>query len=121
MRLRAGPLVSIHRTFDGKREWAPEAVASGPQRRARHGDEPLRLEFALEREGGLFFAVHIEDAVVSRNHGRLETADLLVRLDMKSWRALNRGELSGPEAFLQRRVHLEGNLLLAVKLHLILG
>ncbi len=101
--------------------WVPEAVASDPQRRARLGDKALRLEFELEGEGGGFFGIHIEDGVVSGTNGRLETADLRVRLDMVTWRALNRGDLSGPEAFLRRRVHLAGNLLLAVKLHLILG
>lgn len=101
--------------------WVPEAVASDPQRRARLGDKPLHLEFELEGEGGGFFGVHIQDGVVAGTVGGLETADLRVRLDMDTWRALNRGELSGPEAFLRRRVHLKGNLLLAVKLHLILG
>ena len=42
-------------------------------------------------------------------------------LDVETWRALNRGELSAPEAFLRRRVRLEGDHALAVKLHLILG
>lgn len=102
-------------------QWVPEAVASDPQRRARLGDKPLQLEFELEGEGGGFFAVAIEEGAVSGSAGRLEHADLRVRLDMATWRALNRGELSGPEAFLRRRVHLRGNLLLAVKLHLILG
>jgi len=101
--------------------WVPEAVASDPQRRARLGDKPLHLEFELEGDGGGFFCVRIEDGVVDGTAGRLETADLRVRLDMATWRALNRGELSGPEAFLRRRVHMRGNLLLAVKLHLILG
>ena len=38
-----------------------------------------------------------------------------------TWRALNRGELSAPEALLRRKVHLAGDMLLALKLHLILG
>lgn len=101
--------------------WVPDAVASDPQRRARLGDKPLRLEFELEGEGGGFFGVHIAEGLVSGSSGPLPDADLRVRLDVGTWRALNRGELSGPEAFLRRRVHLRGNLLLAVKLHLILG
>ncbi len=101
--------------------WVPEAVSSDAQRRARLGDAPLHLEFELAGEGGGFFAVHIVAGRVVGAAGRLEEADLRVRLGMDTWRALNRGELSGPEAFLRRRVHLQGNLLLAVKLHLILG
>jgi putative sterol carrier protein len=101
--------------------WVPEAVISDPQRRARLGAAPLHLEFELEGEGGGFFAVHVENGRVAGSVGRLEQADLRVRLEVATWRALNRGELSGPEAFLRRRVHLQGDLLLALKLHLILG
>ena len=52
---------------------------------------------------------------------RANLAHLCLRLDLETWKCLNAGELSAPEAFLRRRVHLEGNLALAVKLHLILG
>jgi len=101
--------------------WVPAAVAEDPERRARLGERPLLLEFELEGEGGGFFAVHIADGAVRGSVGPASAADLRVRVDVATWRSLNRGELSGPEAFLRRRVHLRGNLLLAVKLHLILG
>ena len=42
-------------------------------------------------------------------------------LDVPTWRKLNSGELSAPTAFLTRRVKLEGNLGLALKLHFIIG
>ncbi|NNL65613.1 MAG: hypothetical protein HKP30_05175, partial [Myxococcales bacterium] len=48
-------------------------------------------------------------------------ADLHVRLDVATWRALNEGAISAPEAMLRRRVKLSGDLLLAIKLHFILG
>jgi hypothetical protein len=38
-----------------------------------------------------------------------------------TWRAHTRGELAAPEALLRRRVQLSGNLMLALKLHVILG
>jgi putative sterol carrier protein len=101
--------------------WVPEAVASDPARRERLGASPHDLEFTLEGEGGGVFGVHIADHAVRGSVGALEHADLRVRLDVATWRALNRGELSAPEAFLRRRVHLKGSLILAVKLHVILG
>jgi len=101
--------------------WVPEAVASDPVRRARLGGDPLTLEFELQGEGGGFYVLQIADGAVSGSEGCAEHANLRVRLDVDTWRALNRGELSAPEAFLRRQVHLSGNLLLAVKLHLILG
>jgi putative sterol carrier protein len=101
--------------------WVPDAVAQDPRRRERLGATPHDLEFTLEGEGGGVFGVHIADGAVRGSVGALEHADLRVRLDVETWRALNRGEMSAPEAFLRRRVHLHGSLILAVKLHLILG
>jgi len=101
--------------------WVPAAVASDPARRERLAGKPVRIEFELEGLGGGRFGVHLEDGGVSGSVGPLAEADLRVRTDVATWRALNRGELSAPEAFLRRRVHLKGNLMLAVKLHLILG
>lgn len=101
--------------------WVPAAIASDPARRERLGARPLVIEFELEGQGGGCFGVHLADGAVSGSVGPLGDADLRVRTDVATWRALNRGELSAPEAFLRRRVHLKGNLLLAVKLHLILG
>jgi putative sterol carrier protein len=101
--------------------WVPAAVAADPDRRARLGSSPVGLEFELEGPGGGRFGLTIGDGGVTGTVGALEDPDLRVRLGVDTWRALNRGELSAPEAFLRRRVHLKGNLLLAVKLHLILG
>jgi putative sterol carrier protein len=101
--------------------WVPQAVASDPARRERLGGKPVALEFQLEGAGGGFYGLHIADGAVRGSAGPVEDADLRVRVDVDTWRSLNRGELSAPEAFLRRRVHLRGNLLLAVKLHLILG
>ena len=101
--------------------WVPAAVAADPTRRERLGGKPVEIEFELEGEGGGHFGVRLMDGVVSGSAGPLEHADLRVRTDVTTWRALNRGALSAPEAFLRRRVHLKGNLLLAVKLHFILG
>jgi putative sterol carrier protein len=101
--------------------WVPEAVASDPTRSARLGHDPVTLEFELEGAGGGFYVLRIAGGTVTGAEGCAEEANLRIRLDVDTWRALNRGELSAPEAFLRRRVHLKGNLLLAVKLHLILG
>ena len=101
--------------------WVPAAVAADPARRERLGSKPIEIEFALEGEGGGVFGVHLADGAVAGSVGPVANADLRVRTDVATWRALNRGDLSAPEAFLKRRVHLKGNLLLAVKLHLILG
>ena len=102
-------------------EWVPAAIAGDPTRRARLGAAPIDIEFTLEGDGGGVYAVRIRDGVICGSVGTLAEAHLHVRTDVATWRELNRGDLSAPEAFLRRRVHLHGKLLLAVKLHLILG
>jgi len=101
--------------------WVPDAVAADPLRSARLGRDPVTLEFELEGAGGGFYVIRIADGAVTGAEGCADDANLRVRLDVETWRALNRGDLTAPEAFLRRRVHLRGNLLLAVKLHLVLG
>ena len=101
--------------------WVPAAIASDPARRERLGLAPIDLEFTLEGEGGGVYTVRIRDTVMHGSVGPLEEAQLRVRTDVATWRQLNSGAISAPEAFLRRRVHLHGKLLLAVKLHVILG
>ena len=65
--------------------------------------------------------VQIEDGVVRGTEGPVENPDLRVVIDFDTWRQLNRGEISAPEALLKRKVKLHGDFLLGLKLHLILG
>jgi putative sterol carrier protein len=101
--------------------WVPVQVASDERRRRRLGDTRAVLEFELTGEGGGLYTVAIDQGEVRGFEGGAEEADLRVRVDVGTWRQLNSGELSAPEAALRRRVHLRGNLLLAIKMHLILG
>jgi hypothetical protein len=101
--------------------WVPEAIAGDPARRARLGAAPIDIEFTLEGDGGGIFAVRIREGVMEGSVGAIAEAHLRVRTDVTTWRELNSGSLSAPEAFLRRRVRLEGKLFLAVKLHVILG
>jgi putative sterol carrier protein len=101
--------------------WVPAQVALDSARRTRLGDTRATIEFELTGEGGGVFSLALDQGEVRGFAGRGESRDLGVRLDVETWRELNRGVLSAPEAALRRRVHLEGNFLLALKLHLILG
>jgi putative sterol carrier protein len=101
--------------------WAPEQVAADEERRRRLGDSEATLEFEITGEGGGFYTVRMGRGAVHGVEGRAEPADLRVRVDIDTWRELNAGTLSAPEALLRRRLHCHGNWLLAIKLHLILG
>ena len=101
--------------------WLPAVVAADAPRREQLGDTAAVLVFELEGEGGGVFHVHVDHGQVRGAAGEPLRSDLRVRVDVASWRALNAGTLSAPRALLQRKVHLSGNLVLAVKLHLILG
>jgi putative sterol carrier protein len=107
--------------------WVPDAVSSDPTRQRRLGETNACIEFELEGggelegAGGVTFTVRIANGVVEGGAGPAAAPDLRVRLSVDTWRALNRGDLSAPEALLRRRVHIQGSFLLALKLHLILG
>jgi putative sterol carrier protein len=101
--------------------WLPGVVAADADRRARLGGAGCVLLFELEGDGGGLFHLCVREGAVEGYPGAPARADLSVRLDVATWRELNRGALSAPEAFLRRRVRLEGNLALALKLHFIIG
>jgi putative sterol carrier protein len=58
---------------------------------------------------------------VRGEEGDHDHADLRVRVDVGTWRDLNAGRIGAPQALLRRRIHLEGDFLLGLRLHLILG
>lgn len=101
--------------------WIPAIVAADEQRRARLGGADHVLLFELEGDGGGAYHLCVREGAVEGYPGVPERVDLRIRLDVITWRELNRGSLSAPEAFLRRRVRLEGDLALALKLHLIIG
>jgi len=104
-------------------DWVPASVAADESRRMRLGDTEARLLFELfdAASGEREFTLHIEGGRVRGEVGGHASPDLSIRVDVATWRALNRGELSAPEALLRRRVQIRGNLFLALKLHIILG
>lgn len=101
--------------------WVPQAVDDDPDRRARLGDANAIIEFQLSGESAGIWTIRVEGGRVAGREGGNEHCDLRVLVDTDTWRALNRGEMSAPEALLRRRIHLKGSFLLALKLHLILG
>lgn len=101
--------------------WIVAAVAGDPDRRARLGETDAVVQFELTGNPGGVYQVRIAAGVVTGCVGPAAEPDLRVTLDEETWRALNRGSMSAPEALLRRRLHMHGNFLLALKLHLILG
>jgi putative sterol carrier protein len=101
--------------------WVPEAVAADEDRCRKLGDTEAKVVFTLSGEGGGVFTVAIGDGEVRGREGGVESPDLRVELDMDTWRSLNAGRISAPEAILKRRMHFHGSFLLGLKLHLILG
>jgi putative sterol carrier protein len=101
--------------------WLPEVVAADPERRERLGDTTATLQFDLLGEGGGSFLLYVESGWVHGGPGPGEGVDLRLELDVTTWRALNDGSLSAHEAFLRRRLRVQGNFALALKLQLIIG
>ena len=99
----------------------PEAVACDRDRQERLGDLRATVVFELFGAEGGVYTVEIDAGRVHGREGAAPEPDLHVRLDVETWRMLNRGELSAPEALLRRKLHFTGSFLLGLKLHLILG
>ena len=107
MMLRAVPPPDItpHEFFT---RWISESVMEDPQRRARLADTRATLQFDVEGEGGGTFTVRMVDGTIHGQPGSSLDPDLCISVDVDTWRELNSGRLSAPEAFLRRRVLLHG-------------
>lgn len=101
--------------------WIGESVAQDADRQERLGDTRAVMLFLLTGEGGGEFTVYVDGGRVRGEEGRVHDPDLEIQVDVETWRRLNRGDVSGPEALLRRRMKLKGDFVLAIKLHLILG
>jgi len=101
--------------------WIPESVAADEQRHSKLRSTRAVVVFELSGEGGGPYTIRIEDGRVTGEPGDGPSPDLRVRVDVATWRDLNAGRISAPEALLRRRVKLEGDFLLGLKLHLIIG
>lgn len=110
--------ISPHEFFTS---WVPSSVAADAERRRRLGETRASLVFALVGASVEVYTVHIADGAVRAEAGRTPEPDLEVEVDVETWRRLNRGDLSAPEALVRRRLRLSGDIVLALKLHLILG
>ncbi|MGH0034879.1 MAG: SCP2 sterol-binding domain-containing protein [Myxococcota bacterium] len=101
--------------------WIGDAVDDDPDRRRSLGDTEATIVFDLTGPDGGTFAIRIESQRVRGREGDSEAADLRVRVDVDTWRDLNAGRIAAPQALLKRRIKLEGDFLLGLRLHLILG
>ncbi len=101
--------------------WVPQSVAQDHARRERLASTRAIIVFRLTGVGGGEFTVRVADGIVTGEAGASPERDLAVRVDIATWRQLNSGEISAPEALLRRRIKLEGDFILGLKLHLILG
>jgi putative sterol carrier protein len=120
---RARPPEDI-RPVDFFLRWVPDAVASDPDRQQKLGDTEAVVVFDLadlDGPDGGAFTITIANGVVAAREGSVTSPDLRVFLDVGTWRQLNAGQISAPEAVLKRKLRFEGSFLLGLKLHLILG
>ena len=101
--------------------WLPEMVAADHERRRKLGNTEARIVFAFDEPEHGAYTLYIGSGLVRGEADRVADPDLEVRVGLETWRSLNRGEMSAPEAALRRRLTLAGDLVLALKLHIILA
>jgi len=101
--------------------WVPESVVADVRRQSGLRDTRASIVFEITGPERSVFTVQIAAGEVRGVAGCASEPDLRVEVDHETWRALNRGDLSAPEALLRRRLRIHGNFVLALKLQLILG
>jgi putative sterol carrier protein len=101
--------------------WVPDAVNHDAERRARIADLRARIQFQLDGPDGGAYWLHVEDGRVVGAAGVAEAPDLVLHLDVGTWRRLNAGEISAPHALLTGALRFRGSIYLALRLHFILG
>ncbi len=119
-RMRASPPADISPEEFFTR-WVPANVEADAERRRQLADVYASIVFEITSPVHSVHTVHIADGRVRGQAGSRADPDLAVELDEETWRALNRGGLSAPEALLRRRVRIRGDWLLALRLHWILS
>ena len=75
----------------------------------------LRAEWEL-RVDGQVFAVRVGEHACTVEEGPGLAPHTTISVDGATWFAIDEGSITGPQAFLDRRLHLSGNLDLAVRL-----
>lgn len=101
--------------------WVPGQVANDAERRAKLAETEATVQFDLTGAGGGRFTITISRGEVQGREGSAAEPDLRVELSVDTWRRLNAGEVSAPEAILKRDMRFTGSFLLGLKLHLLLG
>jgi len=103
------------------RSWAPEAVNSDPERRAKIEGLNSRIQFELSGAGGGDYWLELANGSVRGDAGRVEAPDLVLRTDVETWRELNAGAIKAPTAVMKGKLRFEGSMFLALKVHFIIG
>ncbi|MFP8880307.1 MAG: SCP2 sterol-binding domain-containing protein [Myxococcota bacterium] len=101
--------------------WVPEMVARDQRRQKKLGNTQARIVFVFDEPEYGAYTIYVNSGEVRGEAGRVADPDLEIQIGFETWRSLNRGEISAPEAALRRRLKLTGDTVLALKLHLILG
>ncbi len=103
------------------RSWAPGAVNSDPERRAKIAGLNSRIQFELTGDGGGPFFLELSDGSIRGGEGRLDAPDLVLTLDLETWRMLNAGEIKAPTAVMKGKLRFQGSMYLALKIHFIIA
>jgi putative sterol carrier protein len=103
------------------RDWAPQAVRTDPDRKKKLENLAARIQFDLSGQGGGLYWLAIGDGDVRGGEGPIESPDLTLHTDLKTWRDLNAGEIKAPTAVMKGKLRFQGSMYLALRIHFIIG
>jgi putative sterol carrier protein/putative NADPH-quinone reductase len=74
------------------------------------GDLDATIQYALTGEGGGMYHLRIKDGKCTAHRGPAVNADLTINSPAKVWLAISRGELNGPQAYMDGRYQWSGDM-----------
>jgi len=72
------------------------------------GDLDATIQYALTGDGGGFYHLHIKDGECTAHRGLAANADLTINSPAEVWIAISRGELNGPQAYMDGKYQWSG-------------
>jgi putative sterol carrier protein len=74
------------------------------------GDLDATIQYALTGEGGGMYHLRIKDGECTAHRGPAVNADLTINSPAEVWIAISRGELNGPQAYMEGKYQWSGDM-----------
>jgi len=74
------------------------------------GDLDTTIQYTLSGEGGGMYFLRIKDGICTAHRGTAGNADFAIKSSAEVWMAISRGELDGPQAYMDGKYQMTGDM-----------